>query len=301
MTTRRAELCWSSHYLDFDSWVYGEEADEILLRGVLPVVSQCESEGLIDRWFFVRYHDEGPHLRVRCRGREEDLRREWDPRIRAAADEQPHIRGVREIPYEPELDRYSGTAGLEVSEDLFHASSRAAAELLRVLPPGDRSARLGQAMLFQVVTLWAFGSDRDDVAEMAAAYGHGYLRALSPDPEQLSAWLSAFEAGLERQASHLADYLEATWEALEQQEPLTDRLDPWRRDLIDAVSRFRELCDHGELTKDGEPCASWPEVSGFLAASHLHMMNNRLGIDIREESYLSVLIHHTLRPAPTPG
>lgn len=301
MSSGRTDLCWSSHYLDFDSWVYGEEADEVLLQGVLPVVSRGESEGLIDRWFFVRYHDEVPHLRIRCRGREQDLRRDWGPRIRAAAEELPTIRGIREIPYEPEVDRYAGTAGLAVSEDLFHASSRAAAELLRVLPPGERSARLGQAMLFQVVTLWAFEPDRDEVAEMAAAYGHGYLRALSPDPEQLSTWITAFEAGLERQASHLADYLEATWEALEQEKPLTDRLDPWRRDLIDAVGRFREHCERGELSKDGERCTSWPEMSRFLAASHLHMMNNRLGIDIREESYLSVLVHHTLRPAPAPG
>lgn len=296
MSTGYKDLQWSSTFLDFDAWVYGEAADKILLEDLVPVIEEFRERGWIDRWFFVRYHENCPHLRLRCRGRSEDLEREIVPRIHLATEATPRILGAREVPYEPEFDRYGGLAGLAVSEDLFHCSSEVAVDLLRSLPVGDRSARLGQAMLVKIVTLWAFAPDRDEVADMAWAYGHGYLRALAPDSREQASWLEAFAAGLEKQASHLTDYIEAAWEALADGQSLTPRLDPWRDEVTAAAERFRALCQQGELWKDGEPCTHWQEASRFLAASHLHMMNNRLGIDIREESYLSVLIHHTLRP-----
>ena len=53
-------------------WLYaklylGDQAFEELLRDVAPLISRWRESTVVDRWFFVRYADPEPHLRVRFR------------------------------------------------------------------------------------------------------------------------------------------------------------------------------------------------------------------------------------------
>jgi lantibiotic biosynthesis protein len=55
-----------------EKWLYykfycGERAgEELLNRAINPIVSELKEKGLIEKWFFIRYHDaSGPHLRFR--------------------------------------------------------------------------------------------------------------------------------------------------------------------------------------------------------------------------------------------
>ncbi|MDN3352020.1 thiopeptide-type bacteriocin biosynthesis protein [Actinomadura sp. DC4] len=44
---------------------YAANSNPILVEGVTPVVRRLREEGLVDRWFFIRYWLEGPHVRLR--------------------------------------------------------------------------------------------------------------------------------------------------------------------------------------------------------------------------------------------
>lgn len=44
---------------------YAANAGPILVEGVTPVIRRLRAEGLIQRWFFIRYWLEGPHVRLR--------------------------------------------------------------------------------------------------------------------------------------------------------------------------------------------------------------------------------------------
>jgi lantibiotic biosynthesis protein len=55
-----------------DNWLYyklycGERAGEVVLNNAIhPIVADLQSKNLIDKWFFIRYHDElGSHIRFR--------------------------------------------------------------------------------------------------------------------------------------------------------------------------------------------------------------------------------------------
>ncbi|GGU55171.1 lantibiotic dehydratase [Streptomyces daghestanicus] len=105
-------------------------------------------EGLpadVDRWFFVRYADPDPHLRLRLHGDPRTLTLRVLPALRdlAAGLGRLGLAGRLVLDtYEPETARYGGDPGaLAAAERVFHADSAAALVHLRLLdaspPPVD--------------------------------------------------------------------------------------------------------------------------------------------------------------------
>ncbi|MFK0145728.1 lantibiotic dehydratase [Streptomyces griseus] len=95
----------------------------------------------VDRWFFVRYADPDPHLRLRLHGGSRTLTARVLPALHDLAEElrRRGLAGRLVLDtYEPETARYGGTAdAMAAAERVFHADSAAALEHLRLLdaPP----------------------------------------------------------------------------------------------------------------------------------------------------------------------
>ncbi|MGI5132081.1 lantibiotic dehydratase [Pseudonocardia sp. CA-107938] len=89
----------------------------------------------VDRWFFLRYADPLPHLRVRVHGPARELVEEWADALCAGDLAQTFVLDT----YEPEVARYGGIELLEAAERAFHADSEAAVAQLRLAPdlPSD--------------------------------------------------------------------------------------------------------------------------------------------------------------------
>lgn len=111
-------------------WLYvkvyvGElTANEVLTQVVEPLVSNAQEQQWIDQWFFIRYYDPEPHLRLRfhCSGQTysfilNELNRRLAPWI---SDER--VRSVQVDTYERELERY-GHAAISLVEQLFWQDS----------------------------------------------------------------------------------------------------------------------------------------------------------------------------------
>jgi thiopeptide-type bacteriocin biosynthesis protein len=309
------ERAWLSEYLFFPANIYGGECDAVIRDVVEPFVRTCREHGWIDRWFFIRYSERGFHVRLRLHGIPEVLRERAQPALRelvasvhpAAVEGYPEPPGTEgqgvthfmEVEYEPEVERYGGPDGTVLAEDFFCRSSEAALALLQRVSPTERSGRLGKALLAMVVLMHAFRPERGAAADFARNYGINYLRSLVPDDERREAWLNAFGSGFEQQAANLTAYVDEAWERLETGEPLSDALDRYRDDMAAVAARFRELFDAGRLLRDGRPMEQWDFAVAGIVSSYVHMMNNRLGISIQEESYLAYLIHRALGvPAP---
>ncbi|MFD6182377.1 lantibiotic dehydratase [Streptomyces goshikiensis] len=110
---------------------------EDILGDSLPrLVRGLREEGLIDRWFFIRYADPHPHLRIRVRK---------SPGADASA---PLIRLVgwakglvdaglaadlAVVSYDRETERYGGPLAMDAAEAVFEANSDMATELLGLL------------------------------------------------------------------------------------------------------------------------------------------------------------------------
>jgi thiopeptide-type bacteriocin biosynthesis protein len=123
------------------SWLYlrlygGEaSADCVLARQVAQLVAAARLDGLVDKWFFLRYADPDPHLRVRWHGDGDRLVSQLLPDVSAAME--PALAAgllwqVEVGTYEREIERYGGPAGVDTAERLFEADSDTVLEVLRM-------------------------------------------------------------------------------------------------------------------------------------------------------------------------
>jgi thiopeptide-type bacteriocin biosynthesis protein len=307
---------WLSAYLFIAPHLYTGACDRIVRTVVPPFIARCREQRWIDRYFFIRYSEDGPHLRLRLRGLPTVLDQEVKPALIAHAaaavvdlpdasadprSEQaptspppvlpmPAVRELRWIAYEPEYQRYGGADGITVAEAQFEASSDAVLTLLERCNPDDRRAKLGQALLAMVVAIHVFHGDRLHAAEFALMYGSNYLRAIAREEARHSQLLGAFGSGFTRQADSLIPFVEQAWEQLVEHDPLPEPLEQYHRALWSTAEQLRALWRSGRLSRDGRVIADWSECLARIVPPYIHMFNNRLGVTVPEESYLAYLL-----------
>src|SRR4029077_9570790 len=110
-------------------------ADRVLTGLVAPLAAEALRSGQARRWFFIRFADPEPHLRVRFAGDPAWLWRELLPAFHEAARpwlDDGRVHRVQLDTYEREVERYGGPGGIELAEAVFSADSDA---VLEALPP----------------------------------------------------------------------------------------------------------------------------------------------------------------------
>ncbi|MFG2666387.1 thiopeptide-type bacteriocin biosynthesis protein [Streptomyces sp. NPDC048387] len=286
-------------------------------RVVTDVVGPATAGLAPGSWFFMRYWQGGPHVRLRARdlappdaaalGRVLQDRlaaanvllpgeKPLDPARFAVQSRRLATAGEGGVPveerellapgvypstYAPEFERYGGPALIEVSEDLFGTSSELCLAFLRTRP----SDRARTALALRATAVAASVLD----AGLFAAFGAGSwsdwaLRAGYPQ-EVLT--------GLEAECVVAADRLAAEGHDLVARATSSPGpLRAWRTALARAVA--------GPLGAEGTYTAR-------IVFSHVHMLHNRLGLGTLDElrSYLLLARQsgapaQVTAPAPTP-
>ncbi|MFP8943259.1 thiopeptide-type bacteriocin biosynthesis protein [Streptomyces fenghuangensis] len=275
--------------------------DRVIEEVIRPTVAETAPER---PWFFIRYWQGGPHLRLRVGDLDDTalerterlLRERLESAGRLAPDEEPldpdaHRReaerlaaageledgaaledlappGVHRRAYEPEYERYGGPELMPAAERLFRLSSELVAGLLPHLP--DRRSRVLAGLRATMAAAAALG----DAGEQAAYYAHAYLIWRQ--------WGAGFGYGPEQ----------------------LDRLCGVGRGTV----RIRMPDDHGPFTGWHRALAAHArEVRrgtgthpGRVLFSHVHMFHNRLGLNLVEELQTYARLTQAF-PSPAPG
>ncbi|MDO3627170.1 lantibiotic dehydratase [Mucilaginibacter sp. BT774] len=116
-------------------------ADSLLTDIVTPVTDQLLAQGLINKWFFIRYYDPDFHLRIRFHLRSAERVGHVISLVNAeiaGAEQAGLIWKVQADAYERELERY-GQYDISLTEEIFYADSRCSAKMLEFCP--DDQAR----------------------------------------------------------------------------------------------------------------------------------------------------------------
>jgi thiopeptide-type bacteriocin biosynthesis protein len=290
---------WLSAHIGFPGTLAGANADQIVVNIVAPFIRKCRTKGWTRSYFFVRYADPDPHIRLRIKVAsalvQETSKALGDHIDRLRATEQkPVCTSVNFIPYEPELHRYGGAAALIVAEELFCASSNFAVSVLCADPLVRHSARLGKGALGMLTLLHAFVPTNGDAAEFARWYATQYLKRVFAKEASRQGMLESFGLAYEQQATRLMQFIGSAFAALQSGESVSENLDAYRQSVCAARDSIAALAVGRHVTVQNRIVDDWGSCVRHLLPSYLHMANNRLGISIPEEAYLAYVIHRAL-------
>ncbi|WP_433011798.1 thiopeptide-type bacteriocin biosynthesis protein [Kribbella sp. CA-294648] len=333
-----------------DDWValhvfYASDSNPILVEAVRPLVEELRREELIDRWFFIKYWMEGPHLRVRFRPTRPELRAAVLARATAAlqafldrrpalydtdidglgdiykkmylaeygeeryveeygADGQMPFRpnnSVAEMPYEREFDRYGGPAGMALGEWHFQASSDLVAKLLATSNTHVRPVLLGLATQLSLLTAYTFLGSDEAVRRFFQRY-RGFWETSYQEPSD--DYHDSFDKSFALTKTTLLERIDRirTITTGEPGQALSGIERTWLahcRELQERVltaAAAEELVFPSRTTGEREPITDAEGLATVLLSSYIHMTNNRFGVAILDEIYLSYLIEKALDP-----
>ncbi|MFQ6196960.1 lantibiotic dehydratase C-terminal domain-containing protein [Streptomyces sp. NPDC000405] len=304
---------------------HGGSADPLLTEAVAPLTAELRSQGLMRDFFFLRYWEGGPHLRLRLRPSTppaaEVLRRlahdrlagalegrllpsmpdarayrELAGRLAAAeglADYDRRLRlhpGVEHIPYRPEERAFGGREAVRAAERHFTVSSDIALGLL--VRGAGQPRRAGFAFAALVLALAAWEPDPARVAGLisASSTAWGTAAPMGRDP--------GTPADHPRQHAGLRAHVDRYWRlgtgAVPQQPD--DAMTAWLRSIRRLRDELTDLQRRGRFAPQGAGSALVTPDAGATAAEYallvtllrcVHLLHNRLGLGpSRERSLL---------------
>ena len=301
---------WHLHLAAFGTDV----TDQAVALAVAPVVARhatAPGTGAGRPWFFIRYWQGGPHLRLRIHGLDDAEAREIDDLLARAAlaldtaipagrrltghrygdavgvlartgegagSLDPgtlHPPGVVRARYEPETDRYGGPELIGLSEHLFHLSSTVA--LGACLAPRSRQQVFGQNLAATAAAVSAL--PRAEIRPFLESVRDGW-----------ASWTRSYTRGAGRtgpagDGGPADERLNAQAEQLRSAAPELLRLmrepgppwDTWTGPLRSAVPAWGSL-------------PGGRDRAHAILGSHLHMTANRLGAGAGQEGQLAALL-----------
>ncbi|MFD4656960.1 thiopeptide-type bacteriocin biosynthesis protein [Kitasatospora sp. NPDC058444] len=292
MTTHaRPATTWHSLHLALP--LPAREADAFLTEDLAPLM-----DGLAGtEWFFIRYGEGGPHLRIRHRGpgpAPADLAAELSRLAgRRTPPDGPFADGhgsVTEVRYEPETERYGGAALLPIAEEVFTHSTRAAVGALHTLGE-DSENRLPLALDLAHTTAYALGFDELGASRWLRRHAAAWRWVTEFQPLPGAAVHTRVNTVFARQRRALARRAQELRAALEAG-TAAPRLGDWAARVAEAAARMRAAAPVG-ATAPAAPAGAEERLE-WIWASQLHMLFNRLGVGPDEERAVCRLAARTL-------
>lgn len=269
--------------------------DELLRQCVAPVVTRLFRQRRVSQFFFIRYAEGGPHVRLRLKTPAPDhaalvaeLRAQFSRFQRCVS--QPLSGGsaageLRVAAYEPETARYGGAGGLLIAEAFFEASSWAVLSLLRTQGPRAEDHRLTTALVLHTGFTAACLPP-----PLAADWLRHYVEEWLPHdpqaglarPAEQAYWLAVFAGRGQQYQPALTALVAQHW----QRAARGQRSQPVWLDRFFAAARQAAAQYQQALTDPAARLATY--------ASLLHMTNNRLGVPNHDEAFLAYLLGSSL-------
>lgn len=197
------------------------------------------------------------------------------------------------VPYERELDRYGGPAGMELAEWHFQESSETVMTLLDTTNVHVRTVLLGQAAQLTAGLCFALLRDDEAVARFLDRYRTMWETSYQ---EPSDSQHERFDRSYERMKDRLVPRLVHVRDnALDDPAASPNPLErSWLAHCGELRDKVLHLAGEGSLTFRDGPVRDPQTALAIVLSSYVHMTNNRLGVSILDEIYLSYVICRAL-------
>jgi len=260
-------------------------AEKILTDYMLPLVNTLTSEGLVDKWFFLRYHDPEGHLRIRFLHPDKpETMANIVGRINEALKQLAEDRIVHKIQYDTykqEVERY-GKHTMTFSESIFYYDSKAIINFLNMIE-GDEGEYYR----------WLFAARSIDV--LLGDFGLDHEQKLKLATRMQQAFLSEFggNAGLTLQLNNkyraISKALNGFLNGDDDTEEVADAVNLFKARSAENIMAYNAIrtvyaLHHPDLNLDAELAEILP--------SYVHMSLNR--IFVTKQRMHELVIYHYL-------
>ncbi|MBL3657009.1 lantibiotic dehydratase C-terminal domain-containing protein [Fulvivirga sediminis] len=312
---------------------YSEPWENLLIKGLFPLIMSEDFRKSMDQFFFIRFWERGPHIRLRVKGEEKVLEDTLKPLVSAHFNSyftsysskrngfnEQDISGwydnnsIQYLSYDPEIVRYGGASLLPLAEKQFQASSFAVLSLLRDnSEEWDYSSALGAGIQLHLSFAFAAGmNEREVLLFFNQVFQNWFPRAYQVYAENITKrelnerkhhTLKVFKSNLDAQKEVLIPHVKTVWQALRRGEGFeNDILNDW---IISNQKITKEMTN--EVNSDRFSFPSLFKVYKTLETSEqnqrlwsvydslIHMTNNRLGIRNHDEGYLAYLMYESFK------
>lgn len=304
---------------------YSQSLDFLLVNGVAPTVEKLIVKKLILNYFFIRYNEGGPHIRLRLkvfRTHKEKVRKIIEGELLKFFMTYPSqplqqiekyngkfypMNSIQFIAYEPEIKRYGGAIGITIAEQFFEASSKIVLSILREKKIITYDEAISIAIQLNVALTASLNLNLQDgllfyhtifshmLPTARAVVGHKTFEEIVDDFEneyllQKTKLIDFFSNFIQYVYSEKTKYSDDNW------------IDTWLK-----YSKLISKLFYSELRQNRIETQQYnikvlnskinkaeykPEWSIF--SSYVHMSNNRLGLMNCDESYIAYLVYRTL-------
>lgn len=250
-------------FLIGEEWLYYKiytgfaTTDSVLYNHLYTVVTGLLRDGLIDKWFFIRYADPEHHLRLRLHLTEPEhigmVILAFQATFRRLS-EQHTIWKIQTETYERELNRY-GEMVMEETETLFFYDSECIVKLLTVLELTDNDNErwmVGMAAIDSFLDV--FGYDRGARKNLVEHLRVGFFKEFQVN--------AATKKDLSTKYRNHKNEIDRFMKSDPDSNDLKALLQERNRAILTVVNTIREQLE--------------PERLDDVLGSHIHMMMNRL-------------------------
>ncbi len=301
-----ANKSWLAAYL-----YYAEPWERLLVDAIKPFVDSTLASGLAEQFFFIRYWERGPHVRLRFKGNITTLKNKLKPKLDAhflnyfSANPSQRVEPgwIKELPaaqswftnnsiqyisYEPEMERYGGLHGILTAEKQFQASSEAVLAILAKSQNWSYERALGAAIQLHLAFVHAIGMNLEEVTAFYTAlfenwfgwglglYDYEKKQPVENSTDRRKEVIDSFEKQFHLQKAQLIPFHETLWDALENQMTFEHEwLNLWIQGILKIGDELRQAQQAGTL--------SYPSRA---------QVNLKLGIPESRQLIWSILVSH---------
>ncbi|RVU41790.1 lantibiotic dehydratase [Rheinheimera riviphila] len=186
--TIQRDFAPGSEWLSLKIYAAQSTAEQVLTQSIAPLLQQCQRQGWVQQWFFIRYGDPDWHVRLRLFGEPSVLYGQVLPLLHqqlASWLVSQRVRKIELFTYQREVERYGGDEAVILAEQLFQADSEFVLAGLALITEHGESVRWRMALLGADALLDVFDYDAAQklnlISELRQRFGqefqeHAYLR-----------------------------------------------------------------------------------------------------------------------------
>lgn len=313
---------------------YAEPWEEFLKYSVSPFTENVINNGLAKQYFFIRYWENGPHIRLRCYGEENILDEKLKPylityfenffnKCPSNYSKEEQLRNINDndkwypnnsiqfIEYVPETERYGGPNGIIISEEMFLYSSDTVLNILKENETWDEETALAAGIQLHLAFCHSFGMNFEEATVFfqnlcdmwyLAVIDTSKVNSKDELLRRKADLIQNFENNYQKHNENLKNYINILIEGFQSNCEFESMwFSQWLNKTNTICQKLQSAIAEDKIgfqigTRDLYKSSSEYKRQGLwdILYSYIHMTNNRLGIVNQDEAYLAYLIKRSI-------